>query len=370
MAKKFLSTAIILSIFIFSIISVANAETIDDYTEIIKNNPNDVVAYQSRGIAYAKQKNFQQAVLDFSEAIKLSPNESRLYYNRALAYYYLKNYSQAISDCNKAIQLNSNYGAAYTNRGNCYFRLKNYNAAISDYTKALELNPNNADASKNLKILKQKFSSNTAVSEQNKSNYKNSIKVTDSSKNPHIETDALQIPGVYLIPPESEIPKIVYQFQNYEHWGILDNGASTASSLWYNFNSKGEKDILIAVEHIRTYQTFNAHNWYYFKVTYINQHKTNPAMLSKKYLPKVIYRSQDGQEKTAKITNVAFLNEIGIVSKISSSTLKEAFESKNVQIEVYRKNGETERIIIPPETVKQWKTVIEMDLKKVNEENK
>ena len=166
MAKKII--AIFWSIFVFSIISVANAETIDDYTEMIKNNPNDFMAYHSRGIAYAKQKNFQQAVLDFSEAIKLNPNESRLYYNRALAYYYLKNYSQAISDCNKAIQLNPNYGAAYTNRGNCYFKLQNFTSATSDYNKALELNPNDANANKNLKILKQKFSQNIAVSNQQK----------------------------------------------------------------------------------------------------------------------------------------------------------------------------------------------------------
>ena len=107
-------------------------------------------------------------------------------------------------------------------------------------------------------------------------------KDVDTLSNPQVETEAYQIPGGYLLPPASENPKIVYQFQNFDHGGMLDTGASSMNSLWYTFNTKGEKDILFVVEHIRTYETFSSGDFYYFKALNINVHHTNDAIFSKK----------------------------------------------------------------------------------------
>ena len=193
-------------------------------------------------------------------------------------------------------------------------------------------------------------------------------KDVNPSDYPQKETEAYQISGGYSLPPASENPKIIYQFQNFDHGGMLDTGASNMTSLWYTFNSKGEKDILFVIEHIRTYATFSAGDSYYFKAVNINLHHTDPAIFSKKHLPKIIYWA-DGKEQTAKMSKIAWLDDTGIVLKIKSSTLDEVFKTtKAVRIEIYRESGETERIRVPLETLKQWKNVMEADLRQIKKD--
>ena len=64
-----------------------------------------------------------------------------------------------------------------------------------------------------------------------------------------------------------------------------------------------------------------------------------------------------------------WLDDTGIVLKIKSSTLDEVFKTtKAVRIEIYRESGETERIRVPLETLKQWKNVMEADLRQIKKD--
>ena len=63
---------------------------------------------------------YNGAVKLCDEAITLNPNNFIAWYSRGTAYCRLKQYDRAIQDLNKAIQLNPNYVEAYNNRGSAY----------------------------------------------------------------------------------------------------------------------------------------------------------------------------------------------------------------------------------------------------------
>lgn len=129
-----------------TIIDYPSNEEIRKYTEQIKQNPNDYVAYNNRGSSYAAELGqYERAIRDFNKAIQLNPNYDMAYRNRGLTYFKLGQYERAIQDYNKAIQLNPNFADAYNNRGVAYDDLGKYYQAIQNYNKAVQLNPNDAD---------------------------------------------------------------------------------------------------------------------------------------------------------------------------------------------------------------------------------
>ncbi|ASG28793.1 tetratricopeptide repeat protein [Fusobacterium polymorphum] len=124
---------------------------IKEYTQKIKEEPDNAIYYYNRGNTYKNLgdyqnaiENYDKAIQDYSKAIELNPNNASYFDNRGNIYFDLENYDKAIQDFNKAIELNSNNVSYFDNRGNIYFNLENYDKAIQDFNKAIELNPNNA----------------------------------------------------------------------------------------------------------------------------------------------------------------------------------------------------------------------------------
>ena len=136
------------------------------FTEVIKLNPKNSIAYNNRGnaksdLSNTKEKNSEEynklineAIEDYNKAIELNPNLSEAYNNRGNAKSDLSNtkeknseeynklINEAIEDYNKAIELNQYYVEAYNNRGIAKAKLKLFEEAIEDYNKTIELNPN------------------------------------------------------------------------------------------------------------------------------------------------------------------------------------------------------------------------------------
>ena len=121
---------------------------IRDLTKSIELEPNDADAYNNRGIAYTGQENFDAAIQDFNAAIKLKPDDAQTYYNRGIAYDDLKQHERAIQDYDKALQLKPDDAKIYFNRGVAYKSSENYEAAVEDFTVYIELEPDDADAYK------------------------------------------------------------------------------------------------------------------------------------------------------------------------------------------------------------------------------
>ena len=140
------------------------------FTEVIKLNPKNSMAYNNRGnaksdLSNTKEKNSEEynklineAIEDYNKAIELNPNLSEAYNNRGIAKSDLSNtkeknseeynklINEAIEDYNKAIELNQYYAEAYNNRGNAKIKLQKLEEAIEDYNKAIKLSQNYSQA--------------------------------------------------------------------------------------------------------------------------------------------------------------------------------------------------------------------------------
>ena len=102
---------------------------------------NNYLAYNARGVIYAKFGQYQQAIEDFNEAIRLQLVYANAYYNRGLAYANSGQYQRAIEDYNEEIRLQPVYADTYYYRGNAYANSGQYQQAIEDYNAAIRLNP-------------------------------------------------------------------------------------------------------------------------------------------------------------------------------------------------------------------------------------
>ena len=117
---------------------------IEEYSKKIKEEPNNDVYYNNRGVAFDNLEEFDKAIEDYNKAIELEPNDASYYNSRGNVYYFLKNYETAIENYSQAISLNSEKGLYFYNHGISYYNLKEYEKTIEDYDKAIELEPNNA----------------------------------------------------------------------------------------------------------------------------------------------------------------------------------------------------------------------------------
>jgi len=149
-------------------------EFLDISLEINNNFPE---SYNNRGIIFAEEGNFLNAIKDYDKAlslkkdyfdanlnkavalknifeltkaikhlkicIKLKPNDCKIYNNLGNIFMILKKYNLAEKYYTEAIKINQNFAEAYCNRGELFqFYLKNFKKAIQDYSQALKINKN------------------------------------------------------------------------------------------------------------------------------------------------------------------------------------------------------------------------------------
>ncbi|MEA5479948.1 serine/threonine-protein kinase [Pseudanabaena galeata UHCC 0370] len=124
-------------------------ESIADYNEAIRLNPNYVLAYARRGLAFKLLNEKDSADRDFKTAINLQVKTAEDYRGRGIAKYGLEDKQGAITDYNEAIRLNPDDADAYYIRGNAKYALGDKQGAITDYNEAIRINPNLALAYNN-----------------------------------------------------------------------------------------------------------------------------------------------------------------------------------------------------------------------------
>lgn len=73
--------------------------------------------FYNRGLAYMREKKYEDAIADFSRTIQLNPKVTQAYYNRALAYYALEKYSESMWDLDRAVSLNTKDSSVQYVRG-------------------------------------------------------------------------------------------------------------------------------------------------------------------------------------------------------------------------------------------------------------
>jgi tetratricopeptide (TPR) repeat protein len=113
--------------------------SLTDYTQAIQLNPDDAMAFCSRGVAYYRLGEEQKAIIDYTRSIELNPNLSIAYYRRGFLHYTAKDYVSAIADYNKSIELQPDFALAYSNRGYAYRDLYGEQEAVIDWRFAAKL---------------------------------------------------------------------------------------------------------------------------------------------------------------------------------------------------------------------------------------
>lgn len=148
--KVVLSAILIFIIFWFLYLSSNRCRVWKDgitlWTDVINQYPNLAKPYNNRGILYAQNMKYEDALRDLNRSIILNPNLAEAYNNRGLVFLSLKNYEQAINDFNRAIELNKNISEFYNNRGYTFFAKNETEKANADFNQAIKLKPNYADA--------------------------------------------------------------------------------------------------------------------------------------------------------------------------------------------------------------------------------
>ena len=93
---------------------------IADFSQSIRLDARNALAFYNRGLAYWDRREFDTALADYEQAIRINPGYAPTYYNRGLAYYEQRDYDRAIHDLNQAINGRPNYPLAFNIRGLAY----------------------------------------------------------------------------------------------------------------------------------------------------------------------------------------------------------------------------------------------------------
>jgi lipoprotein NlpI len=115
-----------------------------DFSEAIRLNPLNSLAYISRGKAYQEQGELDRAVADYNEAIRLRPNSATAHYNRGNAFSMQGDFARAILDYSQVIRIHPKQASGFANRGRAYFYQGSLAQARTDFEQALKLEPNEA----------------------------------------------------------------------------------------------------------------------------------------------------------------------------------------------------------------------------------
>jgi len=107
----------------------------------IEDNPDDFVAYNKLGLAYAELGQFQEAIDCFKKANEINPNHAESYAYIGATYNSLEQPEQAIPYLEKAIELGSEDWQTYSSLAGSYFFTDRFSEAIPYFKKAIQLNP-------------------------------------------------------------------------------------------------------------------------------------------------------------------------------------------------------------------------------------
>ena len=120
------------------------ARSVADYTEMIRIDPKDVEAYRARGSALDVLREYQRAIADYTEAIRLDPKFARTYADRGKILSRTGELDRAVADFTAAIGIEPNNGDHHVNRGFVHFYRGEFATSAADLHRAVELKPSGA----------------------------------------------------------------------------------------------------------------------------------------------------------------------------------------------------------------------------------
>ena len=103
----------------------------------IKINSNFPASYNSRGIIFAEEGEYQNAIKDYDKALSLKQDYFDANLNKAVALRNISKFDESIKYLEICIRLKPNDSKIYNNFGNLCKDLKKYNTAKKYYTESI-----------------------------------------------------------------------------------------------------------------------------------------------------------------------------------------------------------------------------------------
>jgi tetratricopeptide (TPR) repeat protein len=112
-------------------------ECIDVFSKAIDAGEKTQIAYLSRGVAFIKTEQTDDAIKDFSMVVSMNNNNMRAHFYRGIAYLSKADFHNAIRDFDKTIELKPDHGAAFFARGSAYAQSGDTSEAARNFKTAL-----------------------------------------------------------------------------------------------------------------------------------------------------------------------------------------------------------------------------------------
>ncbi len=109
-------------------------------------DPEDANACNQRGIACARQGEYQAAIAEFTRAIRRDPTCVDAFYNRAMVSIEIGNIGQGASDLGTVIEIRPGFVEGHIQRGRVYVAMNEHDRALAEFTKAIEIDSRCAEA--------------------------------------------------------------------------------------------------------------------------------------------------------------------------------------------------------------------------------
>ena len=117
-------------------------EAIQHIAYLLTKFPEDEELYYNLGIAYEKEKLFEDAKTAYLKAIDLSENNYDAIYNLGLVYTELKDFEKGIECFSKVISSDIEDSNSYFNLGLCYLKTGNLVKAFENFQNTIDINDN------------------------------------------------------------------------------------------------------------------------------------------------------------------------------------------------------------------------------------
>jgi HEAT repeat protein/Tfp pilus assembly protein PilF len=117
------------------------SQEVDDWSEAVERDRDDVQAYRCRARAYHDKGDFVAASEDWTHVIRLAPEDAQAYLQRGISELARKAYDGAIADFDEVLRRNPNSFDGYNQRAIAHKRRGDVDLAIADYAQALRIRP-------------------------------------------------------------------------------------------------------------------------------------------------------------------------------------------------------------------------------------
>jgi len=117
-----------------------------DFSESIRLNPDNALAYDERGFALMKLGQHMQAINDFSSSFEMNPLNVKTFVNRGTSHAKVGNYAQAVADYDEALKIDPTHASAMHNRAVALTKLGMLQQALDGFSRLIEKYPEDANA--------------------------------------------------------------------------------------------------------------------------------------------------------------------------------------------------------------------------------